>query len=436
MRVCFLTRFFPPKVKGGGEIGAYHVAFALSKQNIHMHVVTVKVEGIRNSIGNNSTVKKLQVHRILSNHRSKSFFFKELFYNFLFSIKNAYKLISFLKKNNVDLIHIFNMDTLLEGILAGKIMNIPVIVYANSHWTTCFHGNHILPSFRKRVICHTCTFQNLSKCVMYLYFPPRVPDLLKYFLTPIFLFKIKIRRKLIGFSDKIISISNCVKKILAENGVPKEKIEVIPDFFNPESYQNIKKDIFKQLIPSFPNKKKTIIFVGRLKIEKGIELFIKTAQFLINNGVDATFVIVGGGSLLNSMQNLVHTLKLNKQVFFTGNLPYKLLPSVYSAADMMVAPIIREEALGRVLIESMAANSPVIATKVCGVLDIVIDKVNGLLVRPSIKEISEAIMVLLNDNSLRTEMGQRGRHYVTNRFSKGIIVPKIIKCYKEISKSQ
>lgn len=438
MRVCLLTRFFPPKVKGGGELGAYYVAHALSKQNIHMHVVTSKVEGIRNSMGNSTTVKKLHVHRILSNNRSKNLFFKELFYNFLFSIKNAYKLISFLKKNKIDLIQIYNMDTLLEGILAGKIMNIPVIVYANSNWTTCFHGNHILPPFRKRVICHTCTFQNLSKCVMYLYFPPRVSDLVKYFLTPIFLFKIKIRRKLIEFSDKIISISNCVKEILAENGVPKEKIEVIQeDFFNPESYQNVKKDIFKQLIPSFPNKK-TILFVGRLKISKGIELFVKTAHSLINNGVDATFVIVGRGPLLNSMQNLVHTLKLNKQIFFISDyLPDKLMPSVYSAADMVVAPIIREEALGRVMIESMAANSPVIATKACGILDIVIDQVNGLLVKPNIKEISEAIMVLLNDNSLRKEMGQRGRRYVTKRFSESTIVPKIIRSYKEISnKSQ
>jgi len=232
-------------------------------------------------------------------------------------------------------------------------------------------------------------------------------------------------------ADKITPISNCVKRILIKNDIHVEKIHVIPVFFNQRLYQNLNKDIFKQLIPSFPQKK-TILFVGRLKVEKGIELFIKAAQFLINKGVDANFVVVGSGPLLYPMQDLVQTLKLSKNIFFTGNLSYKLMPSVYASADMVVAPIIREEALGRVLIESMAANSPVVATRTCGILDTVVDRVNGLLVQPNIKEISEAILMLLNEDSLRKELGRRGQQYVTKMFSESNVVPKMIKIYKEI----
>ncbi len=431
MRICFLTRFFPPKIVGGGEISAYHTARMLSEYDICVHVVTTKIRNLPESWENHFAWKKLSVHRILSNNTSKNLLLNEMGNNLVFSIKNVVHLVSFFKKNAIDLIHIYNMDMLFEGMIAGKIMNIPVIVSANSNWSTCFHGNHILPPFTMRRLCYKCNFQNLSKCVMFLYFPSSFPNFVKYFLTPIFLFKIAIRRRLMRLTDKIIAVSNCVKRILTKNGIPKEKIHVIHNFFNSKSYQNINKEIFKQLIPCFPQKK-SIIFVGRLKIEKGIVLFIKAAQFLVKNGTDANFVVIGSGPLFERLQSVVQTSKLNNNIFFTGNLPYKLMPSVYAAADIIVAPVIREEALSRVLYESMAASSPVIATKVCGNVDVVIDGVNGLLVRPTVNELSKAMLTLLNDVSLRKEMGRRGLHSVTNTFSERIIIPKIVKIYSKL----
>ncbi|MCK4249486.1 MAG: glycosyltransferase, partial [Candidatus Omnitrophica bacterium] len=94
------------------------------------------------------------------------------------------------------------------------------------------------------------------------------------------------------------------------------------------------------------------------------------------------------------------------------------------------------EAFGRVIIEAQAVGVPVIATRVGGVVDVVQDGSNGLLVPPGDdRAIAEAILKLIKDKPLRDSLVQAGRESVEEKFNLNKMAAKILEVYKEVNSS-
>ena len=160
--------------------------------------------------------------------------------------------------------------------------------------------------------------------------------------------------------------------------------------------------------------------VAQLHPKKGLQFFLKAARRVSQLLPDCRFLIVGEDitakeDYLLQLRALTRELGIEGRVVYTGF--REDIPSVIVSMDCLVLSSL-EEAFGRVLIEAMAASKPVVATKVGGVPEIVVDGSTGLLVPPADEEsLARGIIYLLQNREVAKKMGQEGRARAEKLFS-------------------
>jgi glycosyltransferase involved in cell wall biosynthesis len=186
--------------------------------------------------------------------------------------------------------------------------------------------------------------------------------------------------------------------------------------------------------------------VGRLTHIKNHRLFLKTvARFkrdcsALLQASAVRFVIIGDGSMRPSLEKLVHSLGLERDVIFAGS--RKDPEKFYPALDV-VALTSRNEGTPLTLIEAMANGRPVIATKVGGVVDLLGEPLEvglpyqicerGVSVPPDNEEAFAAGMRrLVGDVVLRRELGMRGQEFVERNYRKERLLEDIKELYGEL----
>ncbi|HIE30269.1 TPA: glycosyltransferase family 1 protein [Candidatus Poribacteria bacterium] len=147
--------------------------------------------------------------------------------------------------------------------------------------------------------------------------------------------------------------------------------------------------------------------VSRLEPIKGQEYFIQSSALVARKYPDTTFVVVGDGLLEAKLKQMANDLGIRKNLLFLG---YRQdVPELMSIFDIFVLPSLNE-GLGRVLIEAMAAGKPVVATRVGGIPDVVLDEVTGLLAPPrNSHRLAEFVLRLLENKDLAHKMGRAGK---------------------------
>jgi glycosyltransferase involved in cell wall biosynthesis len=172
--------------------------------------------------------------------------------------------------------------------------------------------------------------------------------------------------------------------------------------------------------------------VSKLWEGKGHAFLIRAFKEIVKENPQARLVIVGEGCLMESLRALVSQLELSETVIFTGFL--ENVPQIIATFDVAVLPSYFE-GMGRVLLEAMAMEKPVVGTRVGGIPDLVEQGLNGYLVSPgNEKELASAILKILNDKDLALKMGQAGRKKMTGCFSAESMVRSIEEVYSELLK--
>ena len=146
---------------------------------------------------------------------------------------------------------------------------------------------------------------------------------------------------------------------------------------------------------------------GRLSAEKGFDLLIRAVHQLACDGLDADLVVVGEGDERPRLEGLIAELGMGDRVRLLG---YRAdLPAWYEAMDVFALSSLRE-GLPNVLLEAMALETPVVATRIAGVPRLVRHEENGLLVEPgAVEELAAALGRLLRDDGLRGRLARAGR---------------------------
>ncbi len=113
-----------------------------------------------------------------------------------------------------------------------------------------------------------------------------------------------------------------------------------------------------------------VAFVGKLSRKKGVEVLLRAAAAIKERGVKAKFVIVGDGELKPELTRLADELALGEGVLFHGAASNRELARLYSAADVVAVPSVRDpegetEGMPVVILEALAAGRPVVATPLC-----------------------------------------------------------------------
>jgi glycosyltransferase involved in cell wall biosynthesis len=112
------------------------------------------------------------------------------------------------------------------------------------------------------------------------------------------------------------------------------------------------------------------------------------------------------------LKGLVKNLGLERKVKFTGYVPYDYIPKYYASVDLVVYPTLYEP-LGNVILESMAAGKPIIASEVDGIPEIFEDG-TGYLTKPKGTDLKKRLKLLIKDENLRRKMGSLGKEKVKN----------------------
>ncbi len=169
--------------------------------------------------------------------------------------------------------------------------------------------------------------------------------------------------------------------------------------------------------------------VGRLELEKGHPTLLEAWPLVLEAVPLAYLMIVGEGSRLDELQEIVHELGLDDHVVFTGRRDD--IPAVTAAFDVAVLPSYRE-AQGLTILEAMALSRPVVASNVGGIPEMIQDGINGLLVPPhDPPELAGAIVRLLQDHPLADMLGRAGHDMTHDRFCVQIMVNAIQDLYDE-----
>ncbi len=171
-----------------------------------------------------------------------------------------------------------------------------------------------------------------------------------------------------------------------------------------------------------------ILFVGRLVYRKGLHVLVKALQRI--KGRDFKLYVVGGGYMEIPARMLAKAYGVEDKVEFLGVVPEDVKIELYRRAKIVVVPSILNESFGIVALEAMAAGRPVIASRVGGLEDVVVNGETGILVEPGSEEqLAEAIELLLDDEPYRRRLGANARRVVEERYSWDVVLDRIVDVY-------
>ncbi len=166
-------------------------------------------------------------------------------------------------------------------------------------------------------------------------------------------------------ATKVIAVSNYTKNLVVRHySVPPEKVEVV---HNAVEFNNDGASSPAHLI----NKAhKTVLFLGRITMQKGPEYFLAAAKKVLEVIKDVRFIMAGNGDMMHRIIELAANLGIGNKVFFTGFLNGQEVNAAYQMADLYVMPSVSEP-FGIAPLEAMRHNVPVLISKQSGVAETV-----------------------------------------------------------------
>lgn len=295
----------------------------------------------------------------------------------------------------------------------ADIWKIPVsknsVVYSN-RYQDVFFGSML--AFSKS-ITHVC----------YLQLPP-----LKQFSRP----------HAIGLKGvkQFIAVSNQTKLDWVEMDFKEEKIDVVYNGTNPELFKPASDFSITRKEWNILESTRVISYIGRLDKEKGVETLIKAFALIVKSNNNTKLLIAGkpvshlspeeGEKYKKSLEHLSIDLGIEKYVSFLGHITNSA--SVYQVSDVTVIPSVWSEPCPRTIFESMACGTPVVASRIGGIPEILTGEFQGGLFEPRNEQaLSDTLNRVMNWRNTDPQLGERCREHILSKFTLDKLVDGIEK---------
>ncbi len=171
-----------------------------------------------------------------------------------------------------------------------------------------------------------------------------------------------------------------------------------------------------------------ILFVGRIEKTKGPKLLVDCIHWLKNKQYPFHIFFAGEGTYKTYLENYVMRMNYNSIVTFLGHVPHEDLPILYNMSDALVLPS-ETEGAPMVILESLACGTPVVASNVGGIPDIVADGINGIVLKDlSPEHLATGIITVLINKLSRQEISESIKTFSASSFvdSLDIIIANVL----------
>lgn len=223
--------------------------------------------------------------------------------------------------------------------------------------------------------------------------------------------------------DLVLAVSRSTRNKLVASGISADKIRVV---FGGVDLK------FIDGVQGFLSESPLIVYLGRLVKYKHVDDLIVSFRKLLRRFPNAQLWIVGDGPERDGLIKLSRDLRVSERVKFWGRVSDVKKVQILKSAWMLVLPSTKE-GLGLVLLESLACKTPVIAVDSGGPRDVVFNGISGFLVPPrDVNALTKRIATLLEDDSLRSRMGQMGRKIVERTFTWDRVTDRVELALKQV----
>jgi glycosyltransferase involved in cell wall biosynthesis len=218
-----------------------------------------------------------------------------------------------------------------------------------------------------------------------------------------------VAAKALRTADSVLCISDRIRAQALDLGIPPDRCVVFHYWIDLDRFRPLPRVEARRKLEW--NEDFVVLFVGRLIREKGPDRLLEAAALLSDDGVCVVFA--GTGPESERIRSATGRLP---NVRFLGPVSQADLPTLYSAADLLVVPSTSEEGFGRVILEALACGTPVLASRRGGIPEALPPQV-GVLVEPIGSEIAERIRRLKNDPGEIAALRHAARRFATEKYS-------------------
>ncbi len=220
------------------------------------------------------------------------------------------------------------------------------------------------------------------------------------------------------FAQNIIAVSNAVKQHWVKY-INENKITVIYNGIDTTDFEKNQGNLRNELL--IESHIVIIGMIGRVNVFKGQEYFLEIAAILRSKFNNLKFILVGDAYtgyeyLYDQINTIIKVKQLESDVI---DLKYRTdIPNVINSFDLLLLPSQLPDSFPTVILEAMAAGIPVVATEQGGAVEMLQDGITGYLIPISNAQIAaEKISKLISDSTLRKCMGERGKIRLKTQFN-------------------
>jgi glycosyltransferase involved in cell wall biosynthesis len=223
------------------------------------------------------------------------------------------------------------------------------------------------------------------------------------------------------FATLLIANSQAGRAFAVSRGISPQRLRVIYNGLDPDQIKvrNDRKTVFKNL--GIPDYHRLVGMVARIEPEKDPLTFVEAAKKITAEEQHVSFVLVGGGPLFDRVKSHVDQQLPDGNFYCVGY--HENAADFIDSMDILVLTSSEIEGCSNSILEAMNFGKPVVATKVGGTAEIVMDNKTGYLIDPrSPGQLAEKVIALLRDETLRRQMGKNARHFAKSTFTQKIMV--------------
>lgn len=236
-----------------------------------------------------------------------------------------------------------------------------------------------------------------------------------------------VERKVLKSVDHCVAHNESAKNIFNKKGF--ENITVIPPSVDLNLFHRVDSSEFKN---NYNLKSFTIGFVGRFIPEKGIDTLLYAVKDL---SFDYNILLVGNGSERKAWLKLADQLRIRDRLIWIDSVPHKRVPMIINSMDLIVLPSYTsshwKEQFGRILIEAMACEVPVIGSN-SGEIPWVIGDAGLIFKERDIEDLKQKINLMYENKSLREELIEKGLERVKSKFSVDAVSEQYSQLFKKL----